>query len=324
MMGRGIIKSSHHLIIKSPHHHISIMAKTKFDTGGIKVLLGNPKQLEKAVHDNPQEVVRELATSVASLPISEITINPGQPRKAFDKTALEELASSIRTHGIIQPITVRRIQDKEYQIISGERRFRASQLAGLTEIPAYVRLADDQQLLEMALIENIQREDLNAWEVAISYSRLVEEFKLTHENLSERVGKQRSTITNYLRLLRFESDPDIKKGIIEGKISMGHARALAGMDDYATRNSIYQQILAEDLSVRAVEMLIASHQESRKPREPKADKQLPHHLREIQDRFNAFFGSKVQLKRDDKGKGQLVVKFANDAELNRLIDAIEK
>lgn len=301
------------------------MAKTKFDTGGIKALLGNPKQLEKAVHDNPQEVVRELATSVATLPISEIKTNAGQPRKAFDKTALEELAASIRAHGIIQPITVRRIQDKEYQIISGERRFRASQLAGLTEIPAYVRLADDQQLLEMALIENIQREDLNAWEVAISYSRLVEEFKLTHENLSERVGKQRSTITNYLRLLRFESDPDIKRGIIEGKISMGHARALAGMDDYATRNSIYQQILAEDLSVRAVEMLIASHQESRKSaKAPKPDKSLPHHLREIQDRFNAFFGSKVQLKRDDKGKGQLVVKFASDAELNRLIDAIEK
>lgn len=299
------------------------MAKTKLDTGGIKALLGNPRQLEKAVHDNPQEVVRELATNVAMLAIGEIKANTSQPRKNFDKDSLDELAASIRAHGIIQPITVRRLQDKEYQIISGERRFRASQLAGLTEIPAYVRIADDQQLLEMALIENIQREDLNAWEVAISYSRLVEEFKLTHESLSERVGKQRSTITNYLRLLRFEGDPDIKKGIVEGKISMGHARALAGMDDYATRNSIYQQILSEDLSVRAVEMLIASHQESRKPRAPKAEKHLPAQMRDIQDRFNAFFGSKVQLKRDDKGKGQLVIKFASDAELNRLLDAIE-
>ena len=300
------------------------MAKGKFDTGGIKALLGNAKQFEKAVQENPQEVVRELATAVALLPIAEIKANNRQPRKSFDKDSLEELAASIRTHGIIQPLTVRRIHDKEYQIISGERRFRASQLAGLTEVPAYVRLADDQQLLEMALIENIQREDLNAWEIATSYSRLVEEFKLTHENLSDRVGKQRSTITNYLRLLRFEGDQDIKKGIIEGSISMGHARALAGMDDYAIRNSIYQQILAEDLSVRAVEMLIASHQESRKPREPKAEKHLPLHLREIQDKFNSFFGSKVQLKRDEKGKGQLVVKFSNDAELNRLIDAIER
>jgi ParB family chromosome partitioning protein len=300
------------------------MAKAKFDTGGIKTLLGNPKKFEQAVHENPQEVVRELATNVATLPLKYIQANSGQPRKKFEQESLEELAASIRAHGIIQPITVRRLQDKEYQIISGERRFRASQLAGLSEIPAYVRLANDQELLEMALIENIQREDLNAWEVAISYSRLVEEFKLTHENLSDRVGKQRSTITNYLRLLRFESDADIKKGIIEGRISMGHARALAGLDDYATRNSIYQQILQEDLSVRAVEMLIASHQQSRKPKEPKPDKSLPLHLREIQDRFNAFFGSKVQLKRDDSGKGQIVLKFNNDTEFNRLIDAIER
>jgi ParB family transcriptional regulator, chromosome partitioning protein len=300
------------------------MAKAKFDTGGIKTLLGNPKKFEQAVHENPQEVVRELATNVATLPLKYIQANSGQPRKKFEQESLEELAASIRAHGIIQPITVRRLQDKAYQIISGERRFRASQLAGLSEIPAYVRLANDQELLEMALIENIQREDLNAWEVAISYSRLVEEFKLTHENLSERVGKQRSTITNYLRLLRFESDADIKKGIIEGRISMGHARALAGLDDYATRNSIYQQILQDDLSVRAVEMLIASHQQSRKPKEPKPDNALPLHLRDIQDRFNAFFGSKVQLRRDDKGKGQIVVKFNNDAEFNRLIDAIER
>jgi ParB family transcriptional regulator, chromosome partitioning protein len=151
---------------------------------------------------------------------------------------------------------------------------------------------------------------------------LAEEFKLTHESLSERVGKQRSTITNYLRLLKFEGDPDIKQGLIDNKISMGHARALAGVDDYAMRNSLYQQIVEQDLSVRAIEALIASYQESRKPKEVKKDMGLPQHLREIQDRFNAFFGSKVQLKRDDKGKGQLLIKFSNDAEFNRLIDAI--
>jgi ParB family chromosome partitioning protein len=299
------------------------MAKTKFDTGGIKALLGNPRQLEKAVQENPQELVRELATMVAMIPIEQIKSNSGQPRKAFAGEALEELASSIRAHGIIQPITVRRLHDKEYQIISGERRFRASQLAGLAEMPAYIRLANDQELLEMALIENIQREDLNAWEIAVSYGRLAEEFKLTHENLSDRVGKQRSTISNYLRLLKFEGDPDIKQGLIDNKISMGHARALAGVDDYATRNSLYQQIVDQDLSVRAIEALIASYQESRKPKEEKRENNLPQHLRDIQDRFNAFFGTKVQLKRDEKGKGQLVVKFSNDAELNRLIDAIE-
>lgn len=300
------------------------MAKAKFDTGGIKALLGNPKQLEKAVQENPQEVVRELATTVAMVPISQVKSNAGQPRKAFAKDALEELATSIRAHGIIQPITVRRIQDKEYQIISGERRYRAAQLAGLKELPAYIRLANDQELLEMALIENIQREDLNAWEIAVSYGRLAEEFKLTHEELSDRVGKQRSTITNYLRLLKFEGDPDIKKGIIENRISMGHARALAGVDDYAIRNSIYQQIVEQDLSVRAVEALIASYQESRKPKEVKKDSGMSPQLREIQDRFNAFFGSKVQLKREDSGKGQLVIKFSSDLELNRLLDAIER
>ncbi len=298
------------------------MAK-KFDTGGIKTLLGNSAKLEKAVLENPQEVVRELATTVALLPIEQIQANSGQPRQKFDKETLGELAVSIAAHGIIQPITVRRLQDKEYQIISGERRFRASQLAGLKEIPAYVRLANDQELLEMALIENIQREDLNAWEVAISYGRLKEEFELTDEMLSTRVGKQRSTVTNYLRLLKFEGDEDIKRGLIEGKISMGHARALAGVNDFALRNSLYHKIVAEDLSVRAVEALIASYQENKKGKEPAPDKNLPPHLREIQDKFNAFFGGKVQLKRDEKGKGQLVVTFKNDAELNRLIDLIE-
>jgi ParB family chromosome partitioning protein len=299
------------------------MAK-KFDTGGIKTLLGNAAKLEKAVQENPQELVRELATTVAMLPISQIKANSGQPRKKFDDESMAELSASIQVHGIIQPITVRRLQDKQYQIISGERRFRASQLAGLKEIPAYVRLANDQELLEMALIENIQREDLNAWEVAISYGRLKEEFALTDEALSNRVGKQRSTVTNYLRLLKFEGDEDIKRGLIEQHISMGHARALASVSDFALRNSLYHKILQEDLSVRAVETLIASYQESRKPKEATQEKGMPAHLREIQDRFNAFFGSKVQMKRDEKGKGQLVISFKNDAELNRLIDLIEK
>ena len=298
--------------------------KTQFNTGGVAALLRNAGQFEKAVQENPQEIVRELATAVAMLPISQIKANKGQPRKHFNDEALAELASSIRAHGIIQPITVRRIHDKEYQIISGERRHRAAQLAGLKEIPAYVRLANDQELLEMALIENIQREDLNAWEVAISYGRLADEFKLSHESISDRVGKKRSTVTNYIRLLKFEGDDDIKHGIIEGKISMGHARALAGIEDnHAFRKVLFNRVLVEDLSVRAVEEAIAEYHESRKPKAPKEAKNVPQFLRDIEDRFNAFFGGKVQLKRDDKGKGQIVVKFKNDAELNRLLDAIE-
>ncbi|TNE51747.1 MAG: ParB/RepB/Spo0J family partition protein [Bacteroidetes bacterium] len=293
----------------------------KADFGkGIRALLSNPQELEQAVQDNPQEVVRELTHSVAMLPIDQIEANPFQPRTEFDQTALDELADSIRVHGLIQPVTVRRLHDKAYQLISGERRFRASQMAGLEEIPAYVRLADDQQMLEMALIENIQRQDLNAIEVAISYQRLKEECNLTDETLSERVGKQRSTITNYLRLLKLPVD--VQQAIKDGLLSMGHARALAGLNDIAFQLSLLRQIVGEELSVRAVEAIIARHQEDRSGKKGKSER-LPDHLRHIQDQFRAYFGAKVDLKRNDKGKGQIVIKFENDGELNRLIDLIE-
>lgn len=295
----------------------------KADFGkGIRALLANPQQLEQAVQEDAQEVVRELTHTVAMLPIDQIEANPFQPRTEFDQAALNELADSIRLHGLIQPVTVRRLHDKAYQLISGERRFRASQMAGLAEIPAYVRLADDQQMLEMALIENIQRQDLNAMEVAISYQRLKEECNLTDETLSDRVGKQRSTITNYLRLLKLPVD--IQQAIKDGKLSMGHARALAGVSDIAFQLSLLRQIMHDDLSVRAVETLIARHQEDRAGKKAKPDKRLPEHLRNIQDQFRAFFGAKVDLKRDEKGKGQITIKFDNDSELNRLIDLIDK
>ncbi len=287
---------------------------------GIRALL-SPQQVEQTIQDNPQEAVRELTHSVAMLPISQIEANPFQPRTEFDQTALDELADSIRVHGLIQPVTVRRLHDKAYQLISGERRFRASQMAELKEIPAYVRLADDQQMLEMALIENIQRQDLNAIEVAISYQRLKEECNLTDESLSERVGKQRSTITNYLRLLKLPVD--IQHAIKDGQLSMGHARAIAGVNDIAFQLSLLRQIIQEQLSVRAVENLIARHQEDRSNKKPKADKRLPDHLRNIQDQFRSYFGAKVDLKRNEKGKGQIVIKFENDQELNRLIDLME-
>jgi ParB family transcriptional regulator, chromosome partitioning protein len=300
------------------------MAKTssKADFGkGIRALLGNPTQLEQAVKENPQEVVTALTGNVAFTPIAQIEVNPFQPRTEFDQVALEELAASIRVHGLIQPITLRRMNENKYQLISGERRFRASQLAGLTEIPAYIRIADDQQMLEMALIENIQREDLNAVEVAISYQRLIEECALTHETLSERVGKQRSTITNYLRLLKLP--PDILGAIKLKKISMGHARALAGVDDIAFKLMVFRQILDQDLSVRATEEMIANYQSEKSLKKiPKADKRLPENLRRIQDQFSSFFGAKVVLKRDESGKGTFTIKFNNDGDLNRMLDAV--
>ncbi|MEZ4919937.1 MAG: ParB/RepB/Spo0J family partition protein [Saprospiraceae bacterium] len=266
---------------------------------GIRALLNNPDQMNTAVKSNPQAVVKELSGTIAMIPIKEIETNPFQPRTEFNETALEELSASIKVHGLIQPVTVRRLHDKAYQLISGERRFRASQRAGLTEVPAYVRIADDQQMLEMALIENIQREDLNAVEVAISYQRLIDECSLTHESLSERVGKQRSTITNYLRLLKLPVD--VQVAIKDKKISMGHARALAGVSDISLQISLLNQVLAEDLSVRAVENLISKYQD-KGPKKAKTDERLPDSLRVIQDQFSAFFGTKTILKRDESGK----------------------
>ena len=299
------------------------MAKkaSKPDFGkGIRALLNDPAQLDKAVKEDAGAVVKELSGSTAMIPVAEIEANPFQPRVEFDETALNELAASIKVHGLIQPVTLRRLNEKAYQLISGERRFRASQLAGLQEIPAYIRLADDQQMLEMALIENIQREDLNAVEVAISYQRLIDECKLTHESLSERVGKQRSTITNYLRLLKLPVD--VQLAIKDKKISMGHARALAGVSDVSLQIDLLKQILAQDLSVRAVEGLIARQQAASSSKAPK-EAPLSDQLRKVQDQFSSFFGTKTVLKRDAKGKGQLIIKFDNDSELNRLLDTIE-
>jgi ParB family chromosome partitioning protein len=298
--------------------------KAKFNTSGLSSLLKTAGQLENIVKESPQQAVRDLTTMVVMLPIDQIKANKEQPRKFFDSTALDELAESIRVHGIIQPITVRRIHEKEYQIISGERRYQAAQLADLKEMPAYVRIANDQELLEMALIENVQREDLNAWEIAVSYSRLKEEFKLTDASLAERVGKKRETVTNYLRLLILAGDDDIKKGLIEGRISMGHARPLAALKDYAFRNSLYHKIVNDGMSVRKVEEIAKDYQENKKSDKTTAKEKIPSHLMEINDRFNAFFGTKVGFKRDDSGKGQVVIKFSNDSELNKLLDAIEK
>lgn len=283
---------------------------------GIRALLTH---IDEEVALDQEKVVKELAHSVAMIPLEEIEVNPFQPRNEFDQEALEELADSIRVHGLIQPLTVRRLAHNAYQLISGERRLRASRMAGLTEIPAYIRIANDQEMLEMALIENIQRENLNAIEIAITYQRLKEECQLTDENLAERVGKKRPTITNHLRLLKLP--PDIQSAIKEKKLSMGHARALTGIEDYALRDSLFRQTLKEELSVRALENLITAYNE---PKPKKKTAQLPDDFDQVQQQFRSFFGTKkVSLKLQGQGKGQIQIAFHSVQELNELLDRID-
>jgi ParB family chromosome partitioning protein len=253
--------------------------------------------------------------SVANLAISKIEANPFQPRTRFETNALDELAESISQHGIIQPVTVRKMGDGTFQLISGERRFRASQLAGLSDIPAYIRLANDQTMLEMALVENIQRQDLNPIEVAISYKRLIDECDLTHEGLSEKVSKSRSNITNFLRLLKLPAE--IQMALQKGMISMGHARALIGVDDVQKQLEIFERIINEVLSVRDVENL------TRKAKKPKTTgNELAERKQYYQTaRYNVAqsLNAKVDLKFLPKGNGKITIDFTNDHDLNRLI-----
>ena len=225
--------------------------------------------------------------------------------------------------GLIQPITVRRLNDEAFQLISGERRFRASKLAGLEEIPAYIRLANDQEMIEMALVENIQRENLNAIEVAITYQRLVDEIEdITHENLGDRVGKKRSTVTNYLRLLKLP--PDIQKGLKEKEISMGHARALISVEDVAVQNIIFREVKEKGLSVRATETLVNSYKEPKVKSAPASALTLNSDYQAVENNLRAFLGSKVNLKVKSTGKGQITIPFSSTKDLNRLLDLIEE
>lgn len=287
---------------------------------GIRALLSN---IEEETAENQEQVVKELSSAVAMLPINQIRVNPYQPRNEFDEDALNELSESIKIHGLIQPITVRRLGPDEYQLISGERRLRASKQATLKEIPAYIRLANDQQMLEMALIENIQREDLNGIEIAITYKRLKDECDLTDEKLSERVGKKRTTITNYLRLLKLP--PDIQEAIKERKISFGHGRSLAGVEDIALRSSFFHRTISEGLSVHALDRLIKAYDSEKKEEKKAASAKsaLPEAYVPVQDNLKTYLGAKVEIKVKSKGKGQIVIPFTSDADLNRLLDLIE-
>jgi len=285
---------------------------------GIRALLGNHTQ---QTPENNQKVVKALSSSTAMIAISEISANPGQPRTDFDTEALNELTASIKAHGIIQPLTLRSVGEDKYEIISGERRFRASQLAGLTEVPAYVRIANDQELLEMALIENIQREDLNPLEVAITYSRLLSEFELTHEQMAERVGKKRSTITNALRML--ELPPSIQTGLRTGQISAGHAKAIQGLDTVDQQLLLYNKIIKENLSVRETEKQVQL--KNIKPSAAAAAaKELSIEYRDVQRNLRKHLGAKVDIKLKGRHKGQIVIPFADVDEFNRLLELIEE
>jgi ParB family chromosome partitioning protein len=297
------------------------MSKKKELGKGIRALLSN---IENS--NNPREkteLVKELGSSILEIPVDMIEVNPFQPRSEFDKAELNELAQSIKIHGLIQAITVRSLGGNNYQLISGERRLRASKLAGLKTVPAFIRIADDQALLEMALIENIQRSNLNAIEVAISYQRLMVECDLTHESLSERVGKKRSTISNYVRLLKLP--PQVQSSIKNNEISMGHARALAGIDDVGLQLDIYKEVLTKNLSVRALENLIKSYSTSTQTNNTsKKSKDLPAEVKKIQDGLSANLGTSVKIKRSEMGSGEISIKFKSDSEFNEIIRVLNR
>lgn len=278
-----------------------------------------------------EPLAREVVVSaIQELNVTDIRPNPFQPRTEFDEEALNELAASIKSIGIVQPITVRTVEDGKYEIVAGERRFRASKLAGLTSIPAYIRKTEDDSLLELALIENIQREDLNAIEVAISYQRLIDECSLTQDQLSERVGKKRATIANYLRLLKLPAQ--IQLAVRDKKISMGHARAILGVDDPDTQLMIFEQILKYDFSVRKVEEIVRE-MVNQKPEEPEIPEEAPEKPAksneigdyiELQQHLSRRFNTKVELKRNENGKGKIVIGFKSDAELEKIIELLDK
>ncbi len=254
--------------------------------------------------------------SIAEIEISKIEANPFQPRTKFEEEALQELSQSIKELGIIQPVTVRKLGYDKYQLISGERRFRASQLAGLTQIPAYVRIANDQSMLEMALVENIQRAELDAIEVAISYQRLIEECKLTQEEMSQRVGKKRSTISNYLRLLKLPAE--IQNGIRSNQLSMGHARALVNIENPESQLELYRQILEETLSVRKTEELAKGKKESSNSAS-KAKAPLSVVDKRIRMNLTDHFSVPVKFQRKDEEKGSITIPFENEEELAKIL-----
>lgn len=280
---------------------------------GLSALLKDPEHDIKSAEDENAE---KLVGHIVELELTSIEVNPFQPRTSFNEESLRELASSIKELGVIQPITVRKLEFNKFQLVSGERRFRASKLVGLETIPAYIRIANDQESLEMALVENIQRQDLDPIEIAISYQRLLDEINLTQEQLSERIGKNRSTIANYLRLLKL--DPIIQTGMRDGFVSMGHGRALINVEDPQIQLDIYEKILGKSLSVRDTEKLVRELNGEKKENFAAKAKPIPQDLKRGVKEFSEYLGAKVDIKVAGKGKGKLIIPFTSEEDFQRI------
>ncbi len=291
---------------------------------GIRALLNT---IDEDLNQNegvpPAVSGQNISGNISRIPVADIIVNPKQPRRDFDEQALKELSESIALHDIIQPITVIRVGNK-YQLISGERRWRASKMAGLKDIPAYIRTADDQQLLEMALLENLQREDLNAIEIALSYRRLMDECELTQEQVAERMKKERSTVANYLRLLKLP--PDIQKAIRDGSLSMGHARAISGLNEIDQQLYVFREVQQKGLSVRQVEQLVremVAERDTAKPGSKSSASPLPPAYKRIEDSMASHFSTRVKLDRKKNGKGTILIEFYSDEDLERIMNNMQ-
>ncbi len=294
---------------------------TKSQIGkGIGALLGNIKDEVDSFGNDAKQNNEALIGSITRIPLTSIEVNPNQPRRTFDEVSLNELAESIKLHDIIQPVTVVKLNNKKYQLISGERRYKASKIAGLLDIPAYIRIANDQEILEMGLIENLQRENLNAIEIGLAYKRLMSECNLTQEEVADRMKKERSTVTNYIRLLRLP--PSIQVSVRNKEISMGHARALLGLEHIEQQLFAAKDIIARQLSVRKTEELIKNILKNKNYRSteiPKT-KELPIAYKKIEDQMASHLSTKIKLDRKKNGKGSILIEFYNDNDLERILD----
>jgi ParB family transcriptional regulator, chromosome partitioning protein len=289
---------------------------------GIRSLLQNIDTDLKTTTGNLKTQVVEKVTATNRIPLDQIQTNPGNPRHDFDETSLNELAASIKLHDIIQPITVSKLASAKYQLIAGERRYRAAKIAGLKDVPAYIRQANDSNLLELALLENLQREDLNAIEIALSYKRMMDELNHTQEQVAERMGKERSTVTNYIRLLKLP--PDIQLGVRNGSLTMGHARALINIDTVDKQLYVFNEIKNKDLSVRQTEELVRNLYKNERPAAVKSSSKsgLSPAYKRIEDNLASHFGTKVKLNHNNKGYGSITLEYYSLEELNKLLDSM--
>jgi len=286
---------------------------------GLSALLKDPSNDISSIQDkNADKVIG----SIVELDVNAIEVNPFQPRTNFNEESLRELASSIKELGVVQPITVRKLGFNKYQLVSGERRFRASKLIGLDTIPAYIRIANDQESLEMALVENIQRQDLDPIEIALSYQRLIDDIDLTQEEMSVRVGKKRSTIANYLRLLKL--DPIVQTGMRDGFISMGHGRAIIAIEDQNEQLDIYEKIITKKLSVRETESLVRNYNTKGSTNSQSTNEVLPRHIKNGIKEFSEYFGHKIDVKVSKNGKGKITIPFHSEEDFNRIKKLVER